>query len=104
MRHSGRPSGLKLLGKMGVLEPSSESTIKGIGLVEVLGAIGVILPVVLGVWPGVVPWAAVGLALDMVGAAIAHSRRSEWPMVGMNVMLFLMAAYVALQHWGLAAV
>ena len=47
-----------------------------IGILEVLGAIGLILPAVTGILPWLVPTAAAALALLMVFAAVFHLRRS----------------------------
>ena len=89
----------KLIDTMKALRPLSPAAIKTIGTLEVLGAIGVIVPVLIGVWPGVVPWAAAGLALTMIGAAVAHIRIGEWPLIVVNAALFALAAYVAAAHW-----
>jgi uncharacterized membrane protein YphA (DoxX/SURF4 family) len=75
----------------------SPTAIKLIGLVEVLGALGLVLPAVTGIAPILTPLAAVGLALVMVGAAITHARRGETQMIAVNVVLLLLAAFVA---WG----
>ena len=83
-----------LLDKMRVLEPISPLAIKGIALAEVLGAIGLLLPPLVGVAVGLVPWAAFGLACVMVGAMIAHGQRSEWPVVAVNAVLFAAAVFV----------
>ena len=66
-----------LLDQMGALEGVRPVSIKGIGLAEVRGAIGLILPPLVGLG-GLVPWAAFGLACVMVGAAIVHGERGEW--------------------------
>ena len=52
----------------------SPNHIRLIGFVEVLGAAGLILPAVTHIAPILVPLAAVGLVLVMVGAAIVHAR------------------------------
>ena len=78
-------------------EQFSPGMIKLIGLLEVLAAIGLILPVVLGIAPVFVPLAAVGLVLLMIGAAITLARRKENQAVAMNVVLLILAAVVA---WG----
>ena len=83
--------------QMGWVEDFSENTIKAIGGLEVLGAIGLILPAVTGIAPVLVPLAAVGLAITMVGATVVHARRSEMPNVAITVMLLLMSVFVA---WG----
>jgi uncharacterized membrane protein YphA (DoxX/SURF4 family) len=82
---------------MGWTEDFSDGAVKGIGALEVLAALGLILPAVLGIAPVLVPLAAVGLALLMIGAAITHARRSEQQMIGVNVVLLILAAVVA---WG----
>lgn len=83
-----------LLDRMGALEPVSPPAVKAIALAEVLGALGLILPPLVGVAVELVPWAAFGLACVMVGAMIAHGQRSEWPSVGINAVLFVLAVYV----------
>src|ERR1700756_5991854 len=75
----------------------SPSTIRLIGVLEILGAIGLILPAALHIAPILVPLAAVGLILVMIGAAVVHTRRHELPNVAINVVLLLLAAFVA---WG----
>lgn len=82
---------------MGWTEDFAPGMVKTIGLLEVLAAIGLILPAALGVLPLLVPLAAAGLAALMAGAAIAHARRRETPMIGVNAVLLVLAAVVA---WG----
>lgn len=48
-----------------------------IGLAEVLAAIGLVLPLLLGIAPVLTPLAALGLVIVMIGAAVVHLRRSE---------------------------
>jgi len=78
-------------------ENFSPGTIKLIGLLEILAAIGLILPAALGITPVLVPLAALGLALLMIGAAITHARRHELPVIAANLVLLVLAAVVA---WG----
>lgn len=52
----------------------SDAGVRAIGAVEVLGALGLILPAVTGIATWLVPVAATGLVLVMVGAGIAHVR------------------------------
>lgn len=55
----------------------SDGTVKGIGALEVLGAVGLVLPWALSVAPVLTPLAALGLALVMAGAVVVHVRRKE---------------------------
>src|SRR3954471_21589875 len=58
-------------------EEFSPAMLKVIGTLEVLAAVGLILPAALDVAPMIVPLAAVGLGLLMIGAVITHARRGE---------------------------
>ncbi|MGB9357063.1 MAG: DoxX family protein [Acidimicrobiia bacterium] len=83
--------------KMGWVDDFSEGFIKTIGGLEVLGAIGLILPGITGVAPVLVPLAAVGLGVTQVGAIVVHGRRGEMQNVVVSVALLAMSAFVA---WG----
>ena len=65
-----------------------------IGSLEILGAIGLILPAVTGKLPWLTPVAAAGLALTMVGAMITHGRRGEYSSIGANLVLLVLALFV----------
>jgi len=75
----------------------SPTSIRLIGLAEVLGAIGLVLPAAVHIAPILVPLAAIGLILVMVGAAIVHARRNEPLNVAVNLVLIALAVFVA---WG----
>jgi uncharacterized membrane protein YphA (DoxX/SURF4 family) len=81
----------------GWAEDFSPTNIRLIGLAEILGAIGVILPAAVHIAPILVPLAATGLVLVMAGATIVHARRSEPVNIVVNVVLIALAVFVA---WG----
>ena len=60
-------------------EDFSGPVITLIGAAEVLGALGLVLPMLTGVVPVLSPIAGIALAVLMVGAAIVHLRRHEPP-------------------------
>ncbi len=66
-------------------------SIKAIGVLEVLAAIGLILPPVLGIAPVLAPLAALGFVLLMIGAAITHIRRKEARAVVGNLVYLTLA-------------
>lgn len=67
-----------------------------IGLLEVLGGVGLVLPAVTGILPVLTPVAAALLAVVMVLAAAFHLRRpGEARAIVVNVMLGLLAVFVA---------
>jgi uncharacterized membrane protein YphA (DoxX/SURF4 family) len=78
-------------------EDFSDNTVKAIGGLEALAGLGLILPAALGILPVLTPLAATGLVLVMIGAAITHVRRKEYPVIAANVVLLVAAAFVA---WG----
>ena len=59
------------------VETVTPAQLKGIGIVEVLGAIGLILPAATGIAPWLTPVAAVGLLVTMIVATALHVRRKE---------------------------
>lgn len=88
----------QMLERMAWVADYSQSQIKLIGVVEVLGAIGLILPAVTGIAPILVPIAATGLVIVMVLAAVMHLRRGDgFAAIVPNIVLGLLAAFVA---WG----
>ena len=78
----------------------SAGFVKALGAVEILGAVGLILPALLGIAPVLVPLAAVGLATIMVGAAIVTYRRHESIHVLVDVTYLAMAVFVAFGRFG----
>ena len=81
-------------------EDYSDGAVKGIGALEVLGALGLILPAALGIAEILTPLAAAGLAIVMVGAAVVHARRGESKAIGAPVVLALLALVIAVLRFG----
>jgi uncharacterized membrane protein YphA (DoxX/SURF4 family) len=78
-------------------EDLSDRTYKTIGVLEVLGAIGLVLPRLLGIAPVLTPLAALGFVGLMIGAIITHLRRGERQLIIFNIALMLLALFV---FWG----
>lgn len=74
-----------------------EGLVRFIGLSELLGAIGILLPSLLRRMPMLSVAAAAGLVIVQLLAAGFHATRGEFPMIGMNMILVALAAFVA---WG----
>lgn len=81
-------------GQTGVA-PFPLPVIRVVAACELLAAVGLILPWASGVAPVLTPLAAVGLMVIMVGAAFSHAGLREYPQVGVNAFLFLVASFVA---------
>lgn len=71
--------------------------VRFIGVSELLGGLGLLLPSLLRVKPFLTVWAAIGLAVVMVLASIFHGSRGEFEAIGMNILLVGIAAFIA---WG----
>ena len=100
MKLSKSKAELQASGSMDWVEDFPEPQIKGIGTLEVLAAIGLILPAVLDIAPDLVGVAAVGVVLLMLGAAATHLRRKENQMVPVNLLIAAIAVFVAVMRFG----
>lgn len=76
--------------------------IKLVGLIELLGGLGLVLPALTGIVPILTPIAAIGLALVMVGAILVHANRKD--PIGQFVPAFVLLVLDLLCLWGLFAV
>jgi uncharacterized membrane protein YphA (DoxX/SURF4 family) len=76
-------------------EDLSDRTYRTIGVLELLGAIGLVLPWATGIAPWLTPLAAVGFVALMVGAILVHRRRGETQAIVINVVLLVTALVVA---------
>jgi uncharacterized membrane protein YphA (DoxX/SURF4 family) len=81
----------------GWVEDFSAGSIKAIGALEVLAAAGLILPAAFDIVPGLVPLAALGLVMIMVGAIITRIRRHEFKFMMADLVYLALAVFVA---WG----
>lgn len=76
--------------------------VRFIGVAELLGAIGLILPAATGILPWLTIAAGIGLVLVMILAAIYHASQREYSSIGVNVVLLLLAAFIVLGRVTLA--
>jgi hypothetical protein len=83
-------------GRFDWMKDSSDAVVKAIGAVEILGALGLILPRLTGIAPILTPIAAVGLVIVQIGALRVHLTRNERQPLPANVILLLLAAFVAI--------
>lgn len=81
--------------RMGWAEDFSQPAIRLIGLAEVAGALGLVLPWALDVLPVLTPVAGYTLAALMTGAGIVHARRREYAGLPFVLLLVAGALFVA---------
>lgn len=77
--------------------------LKFIAVCELLGAIGLILPWLLRIRPGLTPLAAAGLVIIMVGATVATIMTGQIAMAFVPFVVGVLAAFVAYGRWRLAS-
>ena len=68
--------------------------VRTLGVLEVLGAIGLILPPLTGVAPWLSLASAVGLLVVQIGGIVLHIRRGEAKVIGLNIGLVVALAVV----------
>ena len=73
-----------------------------IGVAEVLGSLGLILPGLLGIRPGLTPLAAAGLVIITVGATVVTAMIGPVVMALLPFVVGVLAAFVAYGRWRVA--
>jgi len=76
---------------------ASVGFVKTLGVLELLAAVGLILPAIVDVAPVMVPVTAVCWVLLMVGAMVTHGRLGQFKLVMLNLVYLALAAFIA---WG----
>lgn len=71
--------------------------VRFIGISELLGGIGLLLPAILRIKPFLTIWAALGLGIVMLLAALFHGSRGEFEAIGFNLFMVAIALFIA---WG----
>lgn len=78
--------------------------IRFVGTSELLGALGMIFPMLIGVLSWLTPLAALGLALIQILAIFTvHIPKKEYKVLPMNIVLLALAIFVAVGRWGIFA-
>ena len=86
-------------GRLDWMKDNSDAAVKAVGAVEILGALGLILPGLTGIAPILAPIAGVGLVVVQIGALRVHLTRSERQPLPANVILLMFAAFVAVGRY-----
>jgi uncharacterized membrane protein YphA (DoxX/SURF4 family) len=95
-----QPRAQMAAGPMGWAADVSDVEFRAVGLLEVLGALGLVLPGALGIATLLTPLAAVGLALTMIGAIATHVRMGETDRLAVPIVLLALTLFVAVERFG----
>lgn len=71
--------------------------VRFIGVSELLGGVGLLLPALLRIIPALTPVAAVGLTIIQVLAMFFHLSKGETSVIGVNLLFMVIAVFIA---WG----
>ncbi|ODR25532.1 DoxX family protein [Mycolicibacterium porcinum] len=82
-------------GRLDWMKDHSDAAVRSLGVVEILGALGMILPEVTGIARVLTPIAAVGLVVVQIGALRVHLTRDERQPLPINMFLLVLAGFVA---------
>jgi len=75
----------------------SPATVRVVGVSELLGGLGLILPWATGILPVLTPVAAAALVLVMILAVGLHAKKGDFAHIAPSIVLGALAAFVA---WG----
>ena len=80
----------------------SDGFIRFVGISELLGALGLILPLVTGILPWLTVLAAVGLTLiQLLAIFTEHLPKKEYNVIPVNIVLLALAVFVIVGRWAL---
>jgi len=88
--------------RLKLAQVSPRSAVATIGVLEILGALGMILPAATGIMPWLTPVAAIGLALTMIGATGFNVKNGDASHVPVNLVLLLVAMFVVVGRFVIA--
>jgi len=98
---SGAPKLFLPLDTLPMPLPLPELFLRFVGVAEVLGGLGLILPGLLHIRPGLTPLAAAGLVLVTIGATVYQLAAGQPGNAVFAVVVGLLAAFVAYGRWRL---
>jgi uncharacterized membrane protein YphA (DoxX/SURF4 family) len=98
---SGAPKLFLPLDTLPMPLPLPELFLRFVGVAEVLGGLGLVLPGLLRIRPGLTPLAAAGLVLVTIGATVYQLAAGQPGNAVFAVVVGLLAAFIAYGRWRL---
>ncbi len=78
----------------------SDNFVRFVGVSELLGALGLILPIVTGILPWLTPVAAIGLSLiQLLAIFTEHLPKKEYNVIPMNIVLLALSGFIVFGRW-----
>jgi uncharacterized membrane protein YphA (DoxX/SURF4 family) len=85
------------------VKDSSKGLVIFIGVAEILGGLGIIVPQATGILTGLTPLSAIGIAVIMILAGGFHIKRKENKAIWLNLIFLLLALFIAYGRWFIAS-
>ena len=99
---SFQPSKVRENPRMTWAHARPDNYIRFVGITEVLGALGLILPMATGILPWLTVLAAIGLTLvQLLAIFTEHLPKKEYDVIPLNVVLLVLSAFVVIGRWTL---
>jgi len=78
----------------------SDQFVRFIGTSELLGAFGLIVPIITGILPWLTPTAAIGLSLiQLLAIFTEHLPKKEYNIIPMNIVLLALSGFIVFGRW-----
>ncbi|MGZ4057552.1 MAG: DoxX family protein [Bacteroidia bacterium] len=79
---------------------SSVVPLRILGILEMLGCVGIIVPWLSGILPILTPITALCFCLIMLGALVIHAQKKEYKFLPLPIVIIVLAAMVAYYRFG----
>lgn len=88
--------------KMAWAKNRSENFVRFVGISEILGGLGVVLPTLTGILPWLTPLAAIGLTIIQLSAIFTeHLPKKEYKILPLNIYFMALSIFVIIGRWKL---
>jgi len=78
----------------------SDGFVRFVGTSELLGALGLILPLLTGILPWLTPVAAIGLTLiQLLAIFTEHLPKKEYNVISVNILLLALSIFILVGRW-----
>ncbi len=78
----------------------SDTFVRFVGIAELLGALGLFLPLLTGILPWLTPLAAAGLAvIQLLAIFTEHLPKKEYNVIPINILLLALSIFVVAGRW-----
>ena len=78
----------------------SDGYVRFVGVSELLGALGIILPILTGILAWLTPVAAIGLSvIQLLAIFQEHLPKKEYNVIPVNIVLLALSVFVAIGRW-----